>query len=196
MHWAALFLSKRSAWQTRENANDQIDHFCCPRVSRHNVGTGNASRTGSSAGRHDHASRLRMRTLQDTSSWCLRGQNHRSPDTSPLSQVCTMAWRRLRALLPLLRTGLALWIAQSRPQPFAMRGPGAKAWATPWSFCLTLRLSTQKERPLVVARQRPLLPTAEHLGDGDGTGSEAVKCRIAPLARVPNVTTGHRVCDW
>ena len=25
------------------------------------------------------------------------GENHRSPDTPPLSQVCTMAWRRLCA---------------------------------------------------------------------------------------------------
>src|SRR5678816_357324 len=72
-----------------------------------------------------------MRTIQDTNSWCLRGQNHRSPRTPPLSQVRTMAWRRLRALLPLLRARffsirlaspaetesaivtLALWIAQS-----------------------------------------------------------------------------------
>ena len=49
-----------------------------------------------------------MRTVQDTSSWCVRGQNHRSPDTPPLSQVCTMAWRRLRALLPLLRAAIRL----------------------------------------------------------------------------------------
>jgi hypothetical protein len=28
------------------------------------------------------------------------------------------------------------WLCGSRkaPRPFAMRGPGAKAWATPWSF--------------------------------------------------------------
>ena len=44
-----------------------------------------------------------MRTVQDTNSWCLRGPNHRSPCTPSLSQVCTMVWRRLRALLPLLR---------------------------------------------------------------------------------------------
>ena len=91
--------SPQIARKTREKANDQIDRFCCLRLSRHNVSTGNASCAGSRAGRHDHASRLRMRAVPDTSCWCLRGQNHRSPCAPPLSQVCTMAWRRLRALL-------------------------------------------------------------------------------------------------
>ena len=94
-----------------------------------------------------------MRTIQNTSSWCLRGQNHRSPDTPPLSQMCTMAWRRLRALLSLLRDGFQLnSISVSAETNSVIRYVGfvdrakqasnlsqcavrgAKAWATSWSF--------------------------------------------------------------
>ena len=82
-----------------EKANDQIDRFCCLSASRHNAGTGNDSCACSRAGRHDHASRLRMRAGQDTSSWCLRGQNHHSPG----SQVRAMEWRLLRPVAQLLR---------------------------------------------------------------------------------------------
>ena len=40
-----------------------------------------------------------MRSRQDTSWWCLRGQNHQTPCPPRSPQVCTMEWRRLRALL-------------------------------------------------------------------------------------------------
>jgi len=39
---------------------------------------------------------------------------------------------------------------------------------------------TQKERPLLVAWQRPLLRTAEHLGDGDGIGLGSGERRMTP----------------
>ena len=47
--------------------NDQIDRFCCLRLRRYNVSTGNACGADSRAGEHDHASRRRMRSGQDTS---------------------------------------------------------------------------------------------------------------------------------
>lgn len=102
MHWwqsKGCHQPPQIARKTLEKANDQIDRFCCLRLSHHNVSTGNDSCARSRAGRHDDASRLRMRTGQDTSWWCLRGQNHHSP----LSQVCAMAWRRLHGVALLLR---------------------------------------------------------------------------------------------
>ena len=84
--------------QTWEKANDQIDRFCCLRLSPHNLSTGNDSCAGSRAGRHDHASRLRLRPVQDTSWWCLRRQDHHPPCAPRSPQVCAMARRRLRSV--------------------------------------------------------------------------------------------------
>ena len=75
--------------------HDQINSFGCLRLCRHNLSTGNASCAGSRAGRHNYASRGRMRSGQDTSQWRLRGQNHQTP--SP--QVCAMEWNQLLEIL-------------------------------------------------------------------------------------------------
>ena len=77
--------------------NDQVD-CCWLCLGPRNIGAGYAARPGSTIGRH-HASRLWMRTGQDTGSGRLRGQDHRSPG----SQVCAMAWKCLRWVALLLR---------------------------------------------------------------------------------------------
>src|SRR6476660_2178926 len=46
--------------------DDQIDRFCCIRLRPYNISIRNDSCASSPAGEHDHASRLRMRTVQDT----------------------------------------------------------------------------------------------------------------------------------
>ena len=51
------------------------------------------------AGRHHHASRLRMRTGHDTGCWCLRSKNHQTP--SP--QVYSLDRGRLRRVALLLK---------------------------------------------------------------------------------------------
>ena len=48
---------------------------------------------------------------------------------------------------------------------------------------------TQKERPLLVAWQRPLLRTAEH------SGPSSCESRITPPAR-SHCDGGHKICDW
>jgi hypothetical protein len=65
--------------QTWEKANDQIDRLCCLCLSRRNLGAGHITRAALSAGRYDHASRLRLRPVQDARWWCLRGQKHHTP---------------------------------------------------------------------------------------------------------------------
>ena len=120
--------------QTWEKANDQIDRFCCLRLSRHNLSTGNDSCAGSRAGRHDHASRLRLRPVQDTSWWCLRRQDHHPPCAPRSPQVCAMARRRLRSVgllkrlaaskLLFLRSGSALRQAQPRDGYLNLRNCG------------------------------------------------------------------------
>ena len=122
------------ARKTWEKANDQIDRFCCLRLSRHNVSTGNDSCAGSRAGRHDHASRLRLRPVQDTSWWCLRRQDHHPPCAPRSPQVCAMARRRLRSVgllkrlaaskLLFLRSGSALRQAQPRDGYLNLRNCG------------------------------------------------------------------------
>ena len=59
--------SRKSLLEDMGGTNDQIDRFWCLLLGRHNVSTSNASRSGSCAGRNDDRSRLRMRTVQDTS---------------------------------------------------------------------------------------------------------------------------------
>ena len=120
--------------QTWEKANDQIDRFCCLRLSRHNLSTGNDGCAGSRAGRHDHASRLRLRPVQDTSWWCLRRQDHHPPCAPRSPQVCAMARRRLRSVgllkrlaaskLLFLRSGSALRQAQPRDGYLNLRNCG------------------------------------------------------------------------
>jgi hypothetical protein len=61
------------------------------------VGAVNPARA-SSPGRNGHASPIGLWPGQDTGSWCLRGQNY----DPPCSQVCPMAWRRLRFVALLL----------------------------------------------------------------------------------------------
>jgi hypothetical protein len=120
--------------QTWEKANDQIDRFCCLRLSRHNLSTGNDSCAGSRAGRHDHASRLRLRPVQDTSWWCLRRQDHHPPCAPRSPQVRAMARRRLRSVgllkrlaasrLLFLRSGSAVRQAQPRDGYLNLRNCG------------------------------------------------------------------------
>jgi hypothetical protein len=62
-----IHASRISLLEDMGGTNDQIDRFCCLRLSHHNVSTGNALCAASSAGRHDHASRMGMRTVPDTS---------------------------------------------------------------------------------------------------------------------------------
>jgi hypothetical protein len=47
--------------RSREDNNAQVDCCCCRWLSSHSLGTGTNTRAASSAGRHDHASSLRMR---------------------------------------------------------------------------------------------------------------------------------------
>ena len=61
---SAVDLFRRAIW---EKANDQIDRCCCLRLGRRNIGASNDTGADSSAGRHDHASRLVMRAGHDTS---------------------------------------------------------------------------------------------------------------------------------
>jgi hypothetical protein len=93
--------------------------FCCLRLSRHNVSTGNASCAGSRAGQHGHTSRLWMRSGQDTSWWCLRGQNHQTP--SP--QVCAMEWRRLPGVALLLSRAITAHNGVVRCEPAVAMSP-------------------------------------------------------------------------
>ncbi len=60
---SAADLFRRAIW---EKTNDQINRCCCLRLSRHNIGASNDTRADTSAGRHDHASRLVMRAGHDT----------------------------------------------------------------------------------------------------------------------------------
>ena len=122
-------------------SNDQIDRFCHLRLSHHNVSTRNASCSGSSAGQYDHANRRRMRTGQDTSWRCLRGQNHRSPDSSRDSQVCAMEWRKLPSLLlRRVRIGPGRNIAALKLLMFT----------SPANFCIE-NLPTQPTAPPAIA---------------------------------------------
>ena len=84
--------------QTWEKANDQIDRFCCLRLSCDNLSTGNDTCAASRAGRHGHASGLRLWPLQDTSWRCMRRQNHHPPCAPTSPQVRAMARRRLRTV--------------------------------------------------------------------------------------------------
>jgi hypothetical protein len=68
-------------------------------VNSCNIGAGNAA-SACSPGRHDHANRLRLRPREDTSWWCLRGQNY----DPPRPQVRPMVWRRLRSVAGLLNS--------------------------------------------------------------------------------------------
>jgi len=132
---ADLKLDKFSEFvKTGEKANDQIDRCCCLRLSRDNLSTGNDSCAGSRAGRHDHASRLRLRPVQDTSWWCLRRQDHHPPCAPRSPQVCAMARRRLRSVgllkrlaaskLLFLGSGSALRQAQPRDGYLNLRNCG------------------------------------------------------------------------
>jgi hypothetical protein len=56
--------------------NAQVDCRCWLCRSRRNFGASNNASANFSAGRHDHASSLRVRPIQDPSCWCLRGKNH------------------------------------------------------------------------------------------------------------------------
>src|SRR5439155_13758534 len=74
--------------QIREEKNDQVDCCCwlCLIISRRNFGASNNASAYSSTRWHDHASSLGMRPRQDSSCWCLRGQNHHPPDPPSLPQ--------------------------------------------------------------------------------------------------------------
>jgi hypothetical protein len=95
-----------------EKANDQIDRFCCLCLSCRNFSTGNDSCAASRAGRRYHASRLRLRSVQNTSCWSLRRQDDHPPCAPRSSQVRAMAWRRLRSvgLLTRLTTSRLLFL--------------------------------------------------------------------------------------
>jgi hypothetical protein len=62
-----IHASRISFLEDMGGTNDQIDRFCCLRLRRYNVSIGNACGADSRAGGHDHASRRRMRSGQDTS---------------------------------------------------------------------------------------------------------------------------------
>lgn len=65
LHPRGLFTAQ-IARKTWEKANDQIDSCCCLCLGRRNIGASNDTRAASTAGRHDHASRLVMRAGHDT----------------------------------------------------------------------------------------------------------------------------------
>ena len=89
---------------------------------------------------------------------------------------------------------LALWIAQSA-STFRDAWSGGQGLGNTLVLFLTFVLPAKKERPLLVAWQRPLLRTAEHLGDGDGIGLGSRERRITPLAS-SQCDPGHTICDW
>jgi len=68
--------------------NDQVYRCCCLCFNRRNVGASHVARAASSAGWHDHASGLRMRSGQDTSWGCLRGEDHQAPGPQVRSVGC------------------------------------------------------------------------------------------------------------
>jgi hypothetical protein len=61
-----IHASRKSLLEDMGGTDDQIDRFCCIRLRRHNVSAGNAFGADSRAGEHDHPSRRRMRSGQDT----------------------------------------------------------------------------------------------------------------------------------
>jgi len=127
---------KAKAW---EKTNDQVDRCCRPCHSRRNVGASHVARAASSARRNDHASRLRMRSGQDTGWWCLCGQNHQTPSPQVRGVGCgerlpSMALSLLRAVA-VLRSGGCLFFGYYRQ--CRDRGP-----------CLSVGTLSKREREM------------------------------------------------
>src|SRR3954466_13810536 len=62
------FADRHKAWlavetETWEKTNGEVDRRCCLCLSRRITDAGHVASPASSPGRHDHASRLRMRTF-------------------------------------------------------------------------------------------------------------------------------------
>jgi hypothetical protein len=74
--------------------NDQVDCCCWFCFSCHDIGASNDTRADSSAGWHDHASRLGLRAGQDKDRWSLRVQSCHPPAT----QVSAMDRTHLRSV--------------------------------------------------------------------------------------------------
>jgi len=89
---------KAKAW---EKTNDQVDRCCRPCHSRRNVGASHVARAASSARRHDHASRLRMRSVQRASCCATAERGHTTP-----AKTTVMNSRRLMGFVLGLRTTL------------------------------------------------------------------------------------------
>jgi len=68
------------------------------RLIRRNVGTGFNASADCPGGRHDHASRRRLRPGEDDGQPCVRGKNHHTPDPQGRPQMRAMARRRLRSV--------------------------------------------------------------------------------------------------
>ena len=78
--------------------HDQVDCCYLLRLIRRNVGTGFNASADCPGGRHDHASRRRLRPGEDDGQPCVRGKNHHTPDPQGRPQMRAMARRRLRSV--------------------------------------------------------------------------------------------------
>jgi hypothetical protein len=102
--------SLKEASRQKEHRNVQIDCSRRLRFGGHFGGSDDA-RANSTTGQRGHASSLGLRSRSNTSSWCLRGQNHYPSDPQSGPAMCMVAWRCLPSL------ALNLVVEAKRPPP-------------------------------------------------------------------------------